>query len=83
MLVLVVVDLALSDSAVRVDRGMHVREAVTGMHAVTVVTAAMRTPAAPVGDPPQFLDVDVDEFAGPIDWMRESVGPIGIRYARA
>ena len=29
------------------------------------VAAAVRPPAAPVRDPTQFLDVDVDELAGP------------------
>src|SRR5262245_2313744 len=63
---LVIEDFAVGDAAVTVDRGVDERVTDTGVAMVAVVTASVRSPAAAGRDAPQFLDVDLDEFAGTV-----------------
>jgi hypothetical protein len=60
------VDLAVGQSSVRVDRGVHERISQSGSPGVAVAQpsgVAIYAPAATARDPAQLLDVDVDELA--------------------
>lgn len=69
---LIAVDLAVGKAGVVVDRAVDVVEA----HAPhgSAGRAAQDAVAAAVGDPAEFLDVDVDEFAGPVSFVAADHG---------
>ena len=65
------VDLGVGDAGVVVDHRVDVVEADAGLllRCARSHLPAMGAPAAPVGDAPEFLDVDVDQFAGPVAFV--------------
>ena len=69
---LVIKGFGVGESGIAIDRRMQVHVAGAGARgggpfhgSVAHAVAAMDAPSAAVGDPPHFLDVDVDHRAGP------------------
>ena len=61
---LVCEDLGVDDAGAVVDGSVDVAVAGTAMTVITVVASSSTPPAAPIGDPGQFLDVNMDELTG-------------------